>query len=742
MSLQIAVRYLRNRCVIPLEPGAVGDRLPFGKASAAEHSLWAVLAVVIAHLALILPTSAQPAAGHGRVGSIGSGWFEWLGDDGFGAWAITGNPTHPVGRQPGTFAAQWTEADGRTRARVLGRQSAYGLPCASRMESGFAFPLAAVRYLDEDVPVSVSLRAFAPLIPGDIVGSTMPVALFVFTVRNVSRGPARSAVVLSLQSVLGMGGAPGLGAHADRTGVSATVQPASGGMAGVAFQGPRLEDRAVRDLRIHNARGSLALMARYPTPEAHVSACSWNGRDPSPAWWAGFARDGTVSGEVGVGVEGATHPTGAVAIRADLRPNETREFAFAVAWHCPRAYEAAPTLPSPDAGDGRVGADRSEIVAPYVARFRDAAAVARFALDDLNALATLTEEWQVRLGRSAAGRAALPGLASELQAAVTSTQWRAPLGEGGDAASIVVGDSGAESRGGLEVAGDSHASAPARLRIQQPLLALFPAVDADDIERRLAVAVRSNGTDETNGTDVAGVVRLAAAHVLWTRNRAWLTGLWPRLRDSARDLIGSAGSVPVSREAIAALLDLATHANDTATAEECAKALGRHVGDGQSRERLATGAWSAWAAMLGCVYDPEASQLTLAPSAEPTASRLSGPAFMAGCWAWCEWRQLPARTIAEFRLDRLLGAGGGRSDAGGAGVLAMPRRGPFLVGRVVLRPARRTRHANLRVLVGSSPTACAATYDADGRIVAVFDPPLTIGPGDRLTFEAVRAASP
>jgi hypothetical protein len=651
---------------------------------------------------------AEPETRSMRLGALGPGWIEWRGADGFGRWAITGNSSHPAPPQPASFAALWTEADGKTNARTLRSSEPLGLPHAVRLETGGHFPFATLSLRDDDLPVAVTMRSFAPLIPADTDGSSLPVALFVFTVRNVSRGVAKASIALSVASLLGVGGAPGLGAFSDRSSVVAEPFAAAGGVAGVAFVGPSLRDQAVRDLRMFNARGSMALLARFPTPEAEISACTWNALDGSPPWWIGFEREGRVSGATGVGAEGRVHPAGCVALRVQLQPNETRDLAFAIGWHCPRAYEA----------------DGTEIIAPYALRFSDAAGVARHALDEITALTALSEEWQAALMRSSAGRLALPGLAGALQDVVTATTLRVRPGDtaGKPARALVV-----ESDGRSDLLPLSR-----RVEAQSALLALWPTVDRGDIEYRLGLAAR--GTDAAVAHSVGDIARLAAEHVRHTGDQRWLTGIWPTLQTMVRAAVPADGASELARAEVAASLDLATRANDPETARACMRALARSPASAPGPTDA--GPWARWRDLLGCDFASDREELKLAP--REAGVRLSGPVFAPQYWAWFEWRTLPTRTIVEFRLDRLVG---GPLTAQPTG-LPVAARGPCTIRKALLRPAGAVHHTDVRAWVGRSPAACNVAVRADGTIEVAFEPPVTLGPGDRLSLEALRAPGP
>jgi hypothetical protein len=677
---------------------------------------WSIFAVLVA--ASALGTSAQAdgrATSTGkdqtpapvRLGGVGTGWIEWLGADGFGRIAVTDDRSHPAPPQPGTFMALWTDAGGTLSARVLASRSAYGLPCAERVASAEArYPFARVTWSSPDMPVAMSMRAFSPLVPHDVASSTVPVVVIQFQVRNVSRATVRASVALSWQSTLGVGGAPGLGPFANRSRVKATIMPVSGSAAGVRFDGPELADEPVQDLRIYNARGSQTVMAAYPTPEAEIASATWNARDHAPSWWKRFSAEGTVDGQAGPGDEATVHPACVVAVRLDLRAGEARDIAFALAWHCPRAYEA----------------DGSEVALPCSTRFADAVAVARYALEDRTALAALSEEWQTWLDRSVAGRSAIADLSQELENAVTLATWRARPAGPNDGANLALLDADPRNATALP-------SPPVRQRMQQALLALFPEIDAADLDWRL---------DRVTESDVAGAEECAlllAAHWRAVADRGWLDDVWPRIKKSLLPALeGKEGrSLAAARRS---LLDLAVTMNDTEAAELLA-APGFSEGQRQinaAEAGSANGAWARWQQTMGCSYERPKMELRLAPVVGGSVVRLAGPVFMPACWAWCDWRQRPLITAVEFHVDRMvpcarIGPAAQRRKAGGE---------PFEVRRIVLQPPRRQVQGNVRVFLNKGPVAYSARFEPDGQVEIVFDEPIRLGAGDRLLLEVLR----
>lgn len=76
----------------------------------------------------------------------------------------------------------------------------------ARTEFGGTYPFATVRYLDEALPVAVSLEAFTPLVPLDTDRSSIPAALFTFSITNTDQLPIHGSLGASLQNAVGWNG--------------------------------------------------------------------------------------------------------------------------------------------------------------------------------------------------------------------------------------------------------------------------------------------------------------------------------------------------------------------------------------------------------------------------------------------------------------------------------------------------------------------------------------------------------
>jgi uncharacterized protein (DUF608 family) len=318
------------------------------------------------------------------LGGIGTGTVDLRTDGTFATSTLNNNASHPIENLPGCFFTVWTKAGDRTLAKTLSLNSEYGLPGIAGMEFAGSPPIARVRYVDDSLPVELRLEAYSPRIPHDAQSSSLPVALFVFTARNIARAPVSLSIAGSWEALLGVGGSAQRGAFSDRTGNTVSAVPSSEGIFGMRMASPALPAVAPPDRMRYNARGEYALLAEAPGPDTLVTTGSWNVLDKQPGWWKGFAAAGTVEGASGAAVEGKLHPAAVVALKADLKAGETRTYAFAVAWHTPRQYTVNDT----------------EFGHFYENSFDTAVESGHFALQNRLGFRLLTEEWQHLIERS------------------------------------------------------------------------------------------------------------------------------------------------------------------------------------------------------------------------------------------------------------------------------------------------------------------------------------------------------
>ena len=81
-----------------------------------------------------------------------------------------------------------------------------GLPRFRNCTFRAAYLLAQIYLADADVPLSVTMQVFNPLIPGDSAASGLPVAMVRVTLRNPSRTAVSAAVSAALPNFIGADG--------------------------------------------------------------------------------------------------------------------------------------------------------------------------------------------------------------------------------------------------------------------------------------------------------------------------------------------------------------------------------------------------------------------------------------------------------------------------------------------------------------------------------------------------------
>lgn len=209
-----------------------------------------------------------------------------------------------------------------------------GLPRMAGSRLRAEYPLAAVRFEDEDLPVQVDLEAYTPFIPLDDIDSALPVAILRWRVRNRSQSPWFVSVAGSLAN---MSSFSGYGTFNyviyDSDSVNRRVE--GDGLRGVLFEA--LPDQEGR--RIEN---SFSLSTPHPTlsmkPNWYLGA--WY--DSAQDFWDDFSDDGLLedrddaAAQTGQILFQSRQHIGSVAPNQTLAPGEEALFTFYLSWHVPR----------------------------------------------------------------------------------------------------------------------------------------------------------------------------------------------------------------------------------------------------------------------------------------------------------------------------------------------------------------------------------------------------------------------
>ena len=628
------------------------------------------------------------------LGGVGTGTFQMLTDGAISAATLTNNFQQPTGDLNGCFAALWTRAGGKMQAHVLALTSPYGLPTVAALDFNGSPPLASLTYPDDTLPVTVSLRAFSPLVPFDLRNSSFPAAAFLFQFRNRSADTVEISIALSWENILGVGGSA-QAAFSDRTGNAVVPLPSANGLFGLRFTGPPLSRGTTTPERLRdNATGEMALLAAPPRKDATVTLAGWNSLDATPGWWQAFSQSGDVSGTAPAGMEGKAHPAGVAAVRLTLRPNEFAEVPFAVSWRTPRYYTLS-------------GVDYRRYDS---ARWPDAPASARDLLENWRSLLALTLEWQEALQFSNLPRP----LVRDLINSVTPLQTNTIHTTDEKFAFFTGGDGG-------PMTPDKSRSPASNLLLSAFFPALLEEKSGAFLDTDYSLEKLNPGPQYLDrpygGPDVfTSLTRLIAGPIQEDRAETGLSELekW----DAAN---GAAGRAPYTMM--------------VGGSSPYVAAPKRVPGEARKDSLVATpwlaqaGAWQILDALTGFVYNAKTSEMTLLPHIPGDWRRLVAPIFRPTFQGRMEYKPTAHGGLTTFRLDRLVVAaptGSKRKTQSNAQLMIAALRVPA-PPRSDLSPA--TVHVSVR----QEPLGFHLTPDAAGNTLLItLDTPRPLFAGDRI----------
>jgi non-lysosomal glucosylceramidase len=424
------------------------------------------------------------------LGGIGSGSVCFNTDGSFGELRCNNNWMCPIPPPRGAFHALHVRDRAGARALMLRRAGAVaeygGLPNVRSTRFIGLLPAFTLDY-EDDLPLRVRLSGFTPHVPYDLRESTLPAAVFRFTLQNLGDASLDVALLFSFENVLGRGGTGHLGLmlgpeHEVRgmrrrvtyDSIAGNFQEAAevGGRRGIRFgsaqrHGEREHRRSV---------GGEYLLLVEPAPDLEVTVCDgWNVDDPAPAMLADFARDGRIRSRDGgrLGEDGVWRPAAAVAAASSLAPRGVREVVFVLAWW------TADHVTDPDLGSESAGTRGVRVGHVYETHFGSLDAAATHVLDHRTRLEHGSRALVALLDRSS-----LPAwLARAIANAIDSTLCNTVVPASGTLYTLE-GVDWDWPMGGLTGTNDQRLSAHVYTSV------FFPELDASELDafRRLADA--------------------------------------------------------------------------------------------------------------------------------------------------------------------------------------------------------------------------------------------------------------
>ncbi|GDX40290.1 hypothetical protein LBMAG21_05820 [Armatimonadota bacterium] len=285
------------------------------------------------------------------LGGIGTGSVALCGDGSLRQWQLCNNVNHVAQVPHSFFAIRAQKEGGKAVSKALQSPALYDteippvasstdylLPAAHQSllrtvpgvkETEFIgeYPLAEVRYIDEELPVEVSLTAYSPFCPLDAEASGLPAVVFQFRVKNPSERPVNVQVAATLQNFVGWDGiSPIADVDCAQYGGNQNHALRLRGLTAVVMENTQLPVN-------HPQNGSLCLTALQ---EGSLTTIGW---DDLSTFWNAF-QQGTVdriARPISPTPDGKTL-NGAVTASLRLEPSGENLVTFVLAWYFPNRY--------------------------------------------------------------------------------------------------------------------------------------------------------------------------------------------------------------------------------------------------------------------------------------------------------------------------------------------------------------------------------------------------------------------
>ncbi|MFC5819068.1 GH116 family glycosyl-hydrolase [Nonomuraea harbinensis] len=279
------------------------------------------------------------------------------------------------------------------------------------------YPFAHLEY--HGLPVEVGLEAFNPLVPLDVDDSSLPVALFTFTIANPGPLPAQVWLAAAAQDPVGHDGTTPIdGVRGLGYGGNVNSVRRAGGWTSLVMENPGIDPASpgAGQMVLTVDAPDAAVLPQWTHPDeflAFVAGRAVYGdaeRARHASWQADYQASGPRQG-FGPSPAGLTWNGGVVAPMV-LAPGETRAVRLCLAWYFPNRYANFVQFGPPNP---RWGPTRFWLGNAYATRFADALDVAAHVRERWTPLRETSLRWVDVLADSS-----LPAQAAEHLAAQAS----------------------------------------------------------------------------------------------------------------------------------------------------------------------------------------------------------------------------------------------------------------------------------------------------------------------------------
>jgi non-lysosomal glucosylceramidase len=275
------------------------------------------------------------------LGGVGSGGISLFADGDFSEARTNHSWWHAARDLRGTFFALRTRTpDGTVCAKLLRRthhdSPELDVPNVQHTTFRGRVPHFELQYEDADLPVGVVLEGCSPLVPQDLLASSLPQCTFQVRIHNPTASPVDVSALFSWQNVLGVtgtGGSPFIAQHTfrcddSRHGFCAVMEQP---VPGVRFLIDK--DYAPTDSRRRGV-GEHLIAVEAASGDDISRALGWDEGQARPAFWDGWSRTGRLTDARSQSAPGEGR-SGALAVGFRLEPGATRTLPFHLVWFNP-----------------------------------------------------------------------------------------------------------------------------------------------------------------------------------------------------------------------------------------------------------------------------------------------------------------------------------------------------------------------------------------------------------------------
>jgi len=272
------------------------------------------------------------------IGGIGTGTVSLGGRGNLQDWEIMNRPAkgyNPAfGRENSPFFTLYTEIDGEKDHRLLegpvpfflyegawgAMATNHGLPRFENVSFDAAYPFGQVNLSTPQIPLKVKIKAFNPLIPGDVDNSSIPLAVIDFEVTNTSGEEIKFSVCGTMQNFIGEDGAEG------KSKENLNTFKSNDGFSGIHFTSKGVDEKS-------DQWGEMALVTTHTTDLSYRTA--WKPQHWGSSildFWDDMIEDGRLENREDAGSD---KPVASLAATDVISAGETKTVRFLLSWYFP-----------------------------------------------------------------------------------------------------------------------------------------------------------------------------------------------------------------------------------------------------------------------------------------------------------------------------------------------------------------------------------------------------------------------